>query len=286
MGFLLLKATLLLLGTFLLGTLLRRASAAQRAAFYGASLVGLLLLPLVAVVAPPVPVIPLMLPEPVLRATSPTPVPAPLASLPAAKPTAVWFPRSQEPPEVTVPAVPSTPFPWERALIALLALGSVLSLLRVGAGLFGLRRFVCESTRAAEPVMAETAHLAAALHLPRLPDVRIASDTLGLSSPLTFGWWRGTILLPESSLTQPEGLRVALLHELVHLKRQDWLVLFGARLAAALWWFHPLVHVLVRQLRLEIEAACDDRVLRLGVSAPDDAGYLVAFARLATGEKS
>ena len=111
----------------------------------------------------------------------------------------------------------------------------------------------------------------------------MASKALALPSPLTFGWWRGVVLLPASCLEDSDALRVALLHELVHLRRRDWLVLLLAQLVTALFWFHPLVHLLVRQLRTELEAACDDRVLRSGVAAPDYAGYLVSFARLASG---
>lgn len=277
---LLVKATLLLLAVLLLGMLLRRGSAAFRAALYGAAVLGLLLFPLLAVVAPPVPVIPVTLPAP--RAPSLSNKSSVTAPRPMAEPEPLVMPAATSAPA----PVPTNPFPWEQLALGLLGLGSLVSLARVGLGLVGLRRFVRESGPAPEPLRAEMAQLAAALHLRRLPDVRIARATLALSSPLTFGWWRGTILLPESSLTQPEGLRVALLHELVHLKRQDWLMLLCARLTAALWWFHPLVHVLVRQLRLEIEAACDDRVLRFGVSAPDYAGYLVSFARTASGERS
>ena len=277
---LLAKATLLLLCTLALGALLRRASAAQRAALYCAALAGLLLLPFLSVVAPPM--IPVWLPVQPLSSL-------PLARVPSRLPAVLPAPTFSAPPQGVSPPAPSlatvTPFPWERVVVLLLALGSVLSLLRVGLGLLGLRRFVRESTRAADPLQAEVFTLATSLHLWRLPDVRIASDTLGLCAPLTFGWWRGIILLPESALAEPQALRVALLHELVHLRRRDWLVLLLARLTAALWWFHPLVHVLIRQLRFEIEAACDDRVLRHGVSAPDYAGYLVSFSRHASGER-
>ena len=154
------------------------------------------------------------------------------------------------------------------------------------SGLVGLRQLVRQSQPAPAALTDTVVALAQSLKLARVPQVRVAGESLALASPLTFGWWRGVVLLPESSLTDAAALRVALLHELVHLHRRDWLVLLLARASAALWWFHPLVHLLVRQLRAELEAACDDRVLRSGVQAPDYAGYLVSFARTASGGKS
>ncbi|NQW03965.1 MAG: M56 family metallopeptidase [Acidobacteria bacterium] len=50
-----------------------------------------------------------------------------------------------------------------------------------------------------------------------------------------------------------------------------------ARLATALWWWHPLTWVAVRQARLERERACDDLVLARGVLPSGYAADLVLF---------
>jgi beta-lactamase regulating signal transducer with metallopeptidase domain len=285
---LLTKATLLLMAVLLLGRLLRRASASRRAALYTAGLLGLAALPILHFVAPPLISVPLpaepLQPTPLLvRAQTQPMTLVAEKSVPVATTTQSLRPaQTSEPATIAEPA----PFPWERLGIALLALGSVLCLVRLVFGLVGLQQLVRQSQPAPAAVREEVAALAQRLRLARVPQVRVAGDVLALASPLTFGWWRGVVLLPESSLADDAALRVALLHELVHLHRQDWLVLLLARASAALWWFHPLVHLLVRQLRAELEAACDDRVLRSGVPAPDYAGYLVSFARTASGGKS
>lgn len=286
MDFLLAKATVLLLVALGLRWLLRRSSAAWRASVSVCALLGLLVLPVLQVVTPPVIAVPVSIPvsEPVSRLvtrTAPTPSRAQAVStLPFVSPMALaTAPLAPLPP-------PPTRFPWERLGLGVLLLGCVFALGRLVVGLLGLRRLVAASEPAPEGVQAEVATLAQSLQLPRVPEVRVAGEALSLVSPLTFGWWRGVVLLPSTSLYDPSALKVALLHELIHLRRHDWLVLLLARVTVALWWFHPLVYLLVRPLRADLEAACDDRVLRSGVAAPDYAGYLVSFARLAAGGRS
>lgn len=52
-----------------------------------------------------------------------------------------------------------------------------------------------------------------------------------------------------------------LLHELAHLKRQDNLKRFLAQIACCLHWYQPLLWLCRRYLCLDIEMACDEKVL-------------------------
>jgi BlaR1 peptidase M56/ankyrin repeat protein len=98
--------------------------------------------------------------------------------------------------------------------------------------------------------------------------------------PVTFGWRRPVVLLPEAARGwEEEQLREALLHELAHVRRHDWALQMIARAVRALHWFDPLVWLLFRRLLLEAELACDDQVLRAGAAPADYAGRLVALAR-------
>jgi hypothetical protein len=56
-------------------------------------------------------------------------------------------------------------------------------------------------------------------------------------------------------------LRRALVHELEHVRRGDWMIQLWARALCAFYWFHPLVWVALGRLRLEAERSSDDAVL-------------------------
>ncbi len=84
--------------------------------------------------------------------------------------------------------------------------------------------------------------------------------------PGVWGVARPVVVLPErmaDRLTDPE-LEAVLLHELVHVARRDNLVSRLSAVLCCLFWFHPLVWWLDRQLLAERETACDDRVIELG----------------------
>ena len=69
------------------------------------------------------------------------------------------------------------------------------------------------------------------------------------------------------------------MHELSHIKRHDVVFQLIARLACALYWFHPLVWYALHRLRVERELACDDSVLAAGERPSDYAEQLLEVAR-------
>ena len=166
---------------------------------------------------------------------------------------------------------------WRALLMAAWLVGAALGLLRLAAGML----WATWITRRAAPISDPT--WTAALDA--------AAETLGVgarvallqsertSVPVTSGILKPTILLPPGWREWPlERTRVALMHELAHVKRRDALVLVLGRVAAALHWFNPLVHVAVARLRIEQEYACDDLVLTTGADAPGYADALLGFA--------
>lgn len=105
----------------------------------------------------------------------------------------------------------------------------------------------------------------------RTPDRRV---------PMTWGVLRPRILVPEAADEWSEECRRnVLLHELAHVRRRDYCFQLLTRLVAAVFWFHPLVWIAVRRVRLEQERACDDYVLRSGVRPSEYARQLVGLAR-------
>ncbi len=78
--------------------------------------------------------------------------------------------------------------------------------------------------------------------------------------PMVLGWLRPTIVLPISLTEEKCGQHVdaVLLHELSHVRRDDYLWNIILRLVESLYWPHILVWVLGRTITALRERACDD----------------------------
>jgi beta-lactamase regulating signal transducer with metallopeptidase domain len=116
---------------------------------------------------------------------------------------------------------------------------------------------------------------AARAGLARAPLVRIVPSD---QSPGVLGLWSPILLLPmelESALSAPE-LDSILLHECVHAVRRDNLWAAAEALFLSLNWYNPLVWLLCRQINIETEHSCDERVLELFA---DRSAYLQAIAK-------
>ena len=101
-----------------------------------------------------------------------------------------------------------------------------------------------------------------------------------LQGPVASGLPHPAILLPFDAQTwNLANLNCALVHELEHLRRHDYLTNCLARAVCAVYWFHPLVWRIWRQLALEAERSCDDVVLGRGSSESAYAEQLVGLAR-------
>jgi beta-lactamase regulating signal transducer with metallopeptidase domain len=98
----------------------------------------------------------------------------------------------------------------------------------------------------------------------------------GVVVPMTTGFLRPVIALPWSAENWDDGQRrIVLMHELAHVRAGDWLFNLIGRLTCALYWFHPGVWWISRQLRHDCELACDDRVIESGVRRSAYAELLV-----------
>lgn len=102
--------------------------------------------------------------------------------------------------------------------------------------------------------------------------------------PMTWGWLRPVIVLPGSwgETWSASDKRIALMHELAHVRSGDWAFYVASRVVCALLWFHPGVWWIARSLRDDCEQACDDRVIASGVRRSDYAELLVRAAERAT----
>jgi TonB family protein len=117
----------------------------------------------------------------------------------------------------------------------------------------------------------------ASTRLRKPPELFISSQ---IAVPLTFGLLKPKILLPPDCHEWSDTRRRAvLLHELAHIRRRDLITQSAAHFIAAIWWFQPLVWLILRNLRYESELACDAETIAQGFQPSRYASELLEVAR-------
>ena len=81
-------------------------------------------------------------------------------------------------------------------------------------------------------------------------------------APLTFGVFRPTVLLPEDLPVGDAQFQLILAHELAHIRRKDCLRKLLLTVCLCLYWWNPLVWMMVWLANRDMELACDEAVLR------------------------
>ena len=81
--------------------------------------------------------------------------------------------------------------------------------------------------------------------------------------PCAFGYFKPFILLPAAIATSlsTEEIETILLHELSHIKRNDYLLNLVQQAMQVLLFFNPFAHLIGRSINRERENACDDMVI-------------------------
>ncbi|MBX2872446.1 MAG: carboxypeptidase-like regulatory domain-containing protein [Saprospiraceae bacterium] len=84
-----------------------------------------------------------------------------------------------------------------------------------------------------------------------------------VKDPITFRLLRPVILLPTSLMTglEPKQIELLLLHELAHIRRYDFTVNILQTLVEIVFFYHPALWWISRNIRTTREHCCDDAVL-------------------------
>jgi len=111
------------------------------------------------------------------------------------------------------------------------------------------------------------------------PEVSVVISS-SAAMPFTYGLVRPIIVLPDTADEwTADRRRSVLLHELAHVRRGDLLTNAVVQLACVVYWFHPLIRLAARRVRIEAERACDALVVAAGKLPSDYAGDLLDIAR-------
>lgn len=107
-------------------------------------------------------------------------------------------------------------------------------------------------------------------------DLRVSPD---ISSPVTFGFRKPVVLLPPTfPALAPAQQEAVLCHEVLHVRRHDWLFTLAEELLRAVFWFHPAIWWLLGEIQLAREQAVDRAVIDLTNASDEYVDALLAIA--------
>jgi len=107
-------------------------------------------------------------------------------------------------------------------------------------------------------------------------DVRVGE----VETPILTGLLRPAIVLPASAREWTDAQRrMVLTHERTHFRQGDCWSNLLAQAVRAMFWFHPVVWLLISRMSREQELACDEAVVASGHPADDYAAFLLDAVR-------
>ena len=159
-----------------------------------------------------------------------------------------------------------------RAALILYAVGVAFLGLKLLGGVLLVRRLAAHSLAVEGPWLRRLQQIlgdAAA-------DCRVHSR---VQVPVTVGWRRPIVLLPESWVRwDDDRVRAIVAHERAHARRGDYGWNLVGVLSYTIHWWNPLAWIVARRIRLNAELA-SDRAASSEVGAPEYAAVLIQSAR-------
>ena len=156
----------------------------------------------------------------------------------------------------SVPVEGAPAFDWTGAVLLLLAAATAFRLATLALGFGRLRVY----RRGSEPLAPESSAFTALRSRIGVRAQILLSERI--AGPVTFGFRKPVILLPVCFLEWDSHVqRAVLCHELLHVRRRDWLFTAVEESIRAVFWFHPAIWWLLAQIQLTREQAVDREVV-------------------------
>lgn len=133
-------------------------------------------------------------------------------------------------------------------------------------------------------ILSFTLKSAALLKIRRKISVWISNT---VSNPSTIGFIKPVILLPAICITHlsPEQMEAIIIHELSHIKRNDFIVNILLLIIETILFFNPFVYLFMKNIRREREHCCDDLVLKYNYEPIHYAKALLTISRFELGRQ-
>ena len=141
-------------------------------------------------------------------------------------------------------------------------------------GISYLKRYI--SYQVPSEVVSTFEKIKMTLHLPVKTVIGVSHH---ISVPMVIGHIKPIILLPIASINQltPEEVEAILIHEATHILQHDYLKNIIIMLTESLFFYHPVVWMLTKEVKIEREHICDDMVISI---YPDRVQYAKTLVKL------
>ena len=159
-------------------------------------------------------------------------------------------------------------------LLYLWAIGALAMLVRFMFGLYRIYQLRHSAVVADDSYQAICERLVRHLRIKRQVTVCFSDQ---VASPISFGWLSPLILIPRK--LNLEQFELVAAHELAHVQRLDWLTNLFSHLVGVIFFFHPIYHLLNRELVHLRERICDDWVIQLTGARKNYAQCLLDLVR-------
>gem|GEM_PF-333040 len=197
-------------------------------------------------------------------------------------PAAVPIPPATTTMEIHIPSasvfagpVPINNLPITETIVFILVAGAVLRMIWLAIGFVKLHLLLRKSSRLEEvPPIARK--LSSAI------GIRARFYLSGeINSPATFGIITPTIILPGVFHEMSRACQEAVVcHELLHVRRRDWILVLIEEIIRTVFWFHPAVWWLLSRIHLTREQSVDREVVYLTGSRQPYLDSLLEIARM------
>jgi beta-lactamase regulating signal transducer with metallopeptidase domain len=156
------------------------------------------------------------------------------------------------------------------------AIGCAFFMMRLSAGYLYLQNI----KRTSVPVLNEwKGRIEILSRKLRLTTTVVLAESARVYTPLVIGFVKPFIVLPAGLISglNAEQVEAILMHELMHIRRNDFLLNLFQSLLEALLFFNPFVWMISSILRTEREHCCDDAVI---INGANTKAYVKALAAL------
>ena len=154
--------------------------------------------------------------------------------------------------------------------------GMSILFLRIVIGLAGVQRLREGSLPLDNKWSVYVQKLSEKLQIERLVTL---AESAAIEAPVVIGYFKPFILIPVGMCTSlsTAQLETIFIHELMHIRRRDYLVNVIQSFVEAIYFFNPFIWAISKIVKNEREHCCDDAVVQLHGNVRE---YAIALARL------